>query len=385
MNARTLAAAALSVALSVACGGTVSTGSGSGQSGGSGGTAAAGGTWPGGGSGGQAAAGGAPGSGGSGGTCSAGVTRCGGVCCTGTCTSGRCLVVLASGQDVPLRIAVNSTSVYWSARRTVKRVGLDGGAPFTLASGQDGPLAIALSSARVLWTSQVYGTGGSVQSLVTDAKNPPVPVASGAWYPYPGGVVVTDSATFSETVLWVAQRIAGGAVVMKAPLYGGSPVTLATVSNVLSEPEDIATDAAGSAYWTDSGTDTVNKVGIHGGAVVPLASKQAFPFGIAVAGTNVYWADMDGGTIMTTLKSPVSGAAPSTLASGQDQPTRIAVDASHLYWANSGAHTIMRMSLGGGKPVTLISGQAAKDIALDSTSVYWTDPDAGTVMKLTPK
>lgn len=337
MNARTLTAATASLALLAACGGMASS-SGSG-----------------------------------GGACAAS--------CTGTCVSGRCRVVLAPGQMGPVSIAVGPGAVYWGSAGAVMEDGLDGGPPATLASGQDGLASIALAGDRVAWTSVLFGTSGAIQSLATDGTGEPLSLASGAWdLPYPRGAV-----GHAGSVLWVARKLSNGALVMKAPIPGGAPVTLATISNALAHPEGIATDAAGNAYWTDSGTDTVEKVVANGGPVVTLASKQAFPTGIAVAGTNVYWTDRDGGTVMTIPTSPASGALPSTLASGQDQPTRIAVDASHVYWVNSGAETLMRLPLAGGKAVKLVSGKYIRDIAVDQTSVYWTDTWAGTVNKLTPK
>jgi hypothetical protein len=42
----------------------------------------------------------------------------------------------------------------------------------------------------------------------------------------------------------------------------------------------------------------------------------------------------------------------------------------------------VKISLSGGAPATLATGQTPADIATDSTTVYWTDSKAGTVMKL---
>jgi hypothetical protein len=65
--------------------------------------------------------------------------------------------VLASGQQGPIAIAVDATSVYWTNNNTVMKVALDGGAPVTLASGQHTAAGIAVDPTSVYWAD--YGTG----------------------------------------------------------------------------------------------------------------------------------------------------------------------------------------------------------------------------------
>ena len=141
---------------------------------------------------------------------------------------------------------MDATSVYWTndgGNGTVMKVALGGGTPTTLASGRATRYGIAVDATSVYWTNQSarrHGDEGGARRGHARPRSPP------------------DRA----------------------------------------EPAGIAVDAT-SVYWTNATSGTVMKVPLGGGTPTTLASGQNGPIGIAVDATSVYWVDqVSGGAVM---------------------------------------------------------------------------------------
>ncbi len=271
--------------------------------------------------------------------------------------------VLASGLPGPSSVAVDGKSVYWIAAllqgaSAVMKLPAGGGTPVTLVSNETPIASLAVDATSVYWTDSVGGANA-----------------------YPGHAL--------------------GGRVSRMPSGGGAEQVLVDGSPLA--PGGVAVDAT-SAYWLGSPgsptnfTNVLQKVPLHGGAAVTLATYQAWGAGPAVAAVplpvvagqtarNVYWIAQPPCPSCTRpssqppsnlLSVPATGGSTSTLTTGANG---VAVDSNTLYWTTGG--TVMSLPTSGGTPITLANVGGGAGIAVDAASVYWIGPSA--IMRLTPK
>jgi hypothetical protein len=205
---------------------------------------------------------------------------------------GGTVKTLAQNLTQPQWVAVDATDVYWTTSgANVVKVSLDGGKVTRLASSAN-PFNVAVNASGVFWIDQGNATGdvnevgldGGTVRAVTSMADP-------LWL-----ALDNNNVYWSEGGNGTTHPVIPGAV-MKAPVAGGAPVTLASfpVGNV---PLVMAVDTQNVYFIEATGTAaSVMKVPIAGGTPVTLCPAALFPGGLAVDDTSVYWTDISNGTV----------------------------------------------------------------------------------------
>ena len=129
-------------------------------------------------------------------------------------------------------------------------------------------------------------------------------------------------------------------------------------------------------YWTDQGTDKIQRANLDGSQIQDIVTGLVVPPGIAldVAGGKMYWTRWSPGKIQ---RANLNGTHIEDLVTGLSGPRGIALDVAggKMYWTDAFTPKIRRANLDGSQIqdiVTLV--RPARDIALDVAGgkMYWT-------------
>jgi Domain of unknown function (DUF5050) len=280
------------------------------------------------------------------------------------------VVTLASGLTDPYDLAVGASSVFWSdpAANTISSVSLADCSVTVIASGQDNPVGVTLDSTYVYWTNGDEGdssgsivraplSGGSSKTLATGLSSP--------------GMLVNDG----TNLYWMADL--STSYVLQMPIGGGTVQTLA------SSGYSVNLVVYGSAvYWADEGDDAVLSVPVGGGSVSTLAGGQSSPFGIATDGTYIYFTEAIGSGAIVRTPIPAGGSLFS-LASSLDSPTTVATDGVSAFFEAGGS--VYGVPVDGSGSVTALAAGNPTRLRMDSKSLYWTESTSGLVLRLVSK
>ena len=185
-----------------------------------------------------------------------------------------------------------------------------------------------------------------------------------------------------DTSVYVATFVASPNTwtIWRVPINGDPPTVLVSTEKEL---RAIATDGT-SVYWLEDrypdpnpggSQSSVRKVPVTGGPPVDLATGlKAFRGGLALRGTELFFADTNHFNTYRLMKMPAGGGSVTVLASvaSGDFPTDLAVDDARLYWTIKGA--VKAVPIGGGPVETLVTdlGSPAA-LAVGSGELFWTE------------
>lgn len=192
------------------------------------------------------------------------------------------------GASQPTSLVIDETYAYWtySGSGEVKKRALPNGNladPSTIiivASGQGYPSRIAVDT-----DGRAYWANITDKTIMNIAPNDVAPAVVAMNQPSLSGLAVD-----ADDIFWSSST---EKTVFKAPKLTGTPIT--TVASNQLYPEQVAVDAT-HVYWWNQGDGTIMKAPKTGGAATVIICGQT-DVHFAVSATHVYWTDRKKGTV----------------------------------------------------------------------------------------
>jgi hypothetical protein len=329
---------------------------------------------------------------------------CGHICQTnsmGVCQGGYCTPIIVAQTSGPIfDIVVDMSYVWWTqpgasgqsgTGALLRKTFASGSTIETFTNGLNDPRGIAKDLANIYWVDYVDTSVDQVSQNQTPLGThvvdwPPPPSDAGAPPPtYPNAMHVAVDA---NNIYWTTNARNG--FVLSVPIASAGSVAPTVIASGQAYPYGI-TVAGGHVIWTNQGTSTTPPDGaimsapVGGGSVTTLASGEPNPWNIASDGTNVYWTDNDISGFVKQL--PIGGGTPITLASNEGGPYGIAVDANNVYWTSQDDNTVNAISIGGGdgggKRIYAVQQSGPTAITVNTKNIYWANSTAGTILEVT--
>ena len=287
-------------------------------------------------------------------------------CLGGACSTSMCQpVTIASAQNIPTDVAVNTTHIYWSTiggTGSVHFKAIDNsGAIGDVMTGGGGVWAIDLDGTHVYYSVTVGSTPGIYRAALASSGMDTVRSMAGEAY---------RAIALTPTHVYYGGAVSQG--IRRVSIVGASSGTAALQDAGVAE--DLVA-AGSSVLWA---TNVAGTLGVRRGPQAATGAP-ALVLDSALGSTGVAANDSHLYYVMGTAikRVPHLSATPASIHAHSSVGNRIAIDATHIYWTTQ-AGEVMRVPLGGGTAVPLVTGLTTPGaITLDANAIYYVETAAG--------